>query len=599
LNQAAVKVGFAIVLVAFVACSSKRATSESSQATNEQTAAGAARSDGGDQSTTPSGVGAAPSDEEVYSAEITLSDGKVTKGDPSKVPWSDVSLICFTDCKNAPRDSGDTDMVALRDGRRKSGSIIMLEHSYNTAMHVWEGKSARVSGPNFEDVEDIPFSEIKHIKFTDHVISSIDEALRDPARAHVLGLPGDLGNDVTHLPSKLGKLTSLRELHIACMERLEDLPTELGNLRELEKLISDNGNGCQMNISLPESIGQLQKLRVLKLYGAMDPFDRDPEFPGRPTKIKTLPQTLANLENLEELDLGRNHNAIRVIPPQVASLHKLKRLALDFDDIRQVPSFIGDLKNLKELSLSGNHHRIQLPDSIAQLEGLKVSLGNNYFKRKDQELLRKRFPKIAFDFIDEFDDASSNYQPPSNPRTESVVSGGGGRTSDGWRMNWDQPDLHFTVDLKGKSVVDMKELWSSMRKDITAMDSLMSHSVDGVVLQIRCVAIRDFAKDARDRKLTDQAILAAFRDSELQTAERFLGEKLNPTSAEQQLAIGQALLWKYDKPKLRGLEQMYLTTVIGNNVVILNAVVERKSAESDVQRLLMETMSTLKVTAGR
>jgi hypothetical protein len=71
------------------------------------------------------------------------------------------------------------------------------------------------------------------------------------------------------------------------------------------------------------------------------------------------------------------------------------------------------------------------------------------------------------------------------------------------------------------------------------------------------------------------------------------------TSAEQQLNIGHALLWKYDKPKRRGFEQMYLTTVFGDRVIILNAAVERKDAEDTVQKLLLDTMATLKVFRGQ
>ena len=65
-----------------------------------------------------------------------------------------------------------------------------------------------------------------------------------------------------HLPPQLGNLSNLVELHISCLENLEDLPSEIGKLEKLEKLIIDNGDGCQMNISLPESIGNLSNLKV-------------------------------------------------------------------------------------------------------------------------------------------------------------------------------------------------------------------------------------------------------------------------------------------------------------------------------------------------
>ena len=109
-----------------------------------------------------------------------------------------------------------------------------------------------------------------------------------------------------HLPSQLGTLTNLVELDISCLENLEDLPSEIGKLKKLEKIIIDNGNGCQMNISLPESIGNLSNLKVLRLYGALDPTPSDTNEPIPPARVKSLPGTIGNLQNLEELDLGRN-----------------------------------------------------------------------------------------------------------------------------------------------------------------------------------------------------------------------------------------------------------------------------------------------------
>src|SRR5437867_2575867 len=132
-----------------------------------------------------------------------------------------------------------------------------------------------------------------------------------------------------------------------------------------------------MSVALPASIGRLEHLRVLNLYGAL---------------FKGLPATIANLQNLEELNLG--HNGVRAVPPQVASLHKLVRLGLDYGNIHQVPFFIGNLTNLRELSLVAAHGKnrpIELPQSLAALAGLKVFIGNNYLKLKDQEKLRKRF----------------------------------------------------------------------------------------------------------------------------------------------------------------------------------------------------------------
>src|ERR1044071_157593 len=194
---------------------------------------------------------------------------------------------------------------------------------------------------------------------------SLGKALREPERVRRLAIAGGEDPEMRHLPPGLGRLVNLEALELACLEKLEDLPEELGRLQRLEELVIDNGNGCTMNVRLPRSVGRLANLRVLRLYGALDPRDLGE---GRTGKSKALPDTLADLQRLEELDLGRN--GIGSVPRQVASLRGLKKLSLDYNEIRQLPPFVGDLPNLRELSLNANGG-IALPPSLARLKGLK------------------------------------------------------------------------------------------------------------------------------------------------------------------------------------------------------------------------------------
>lgn len=578
------------LLLAFVVFGTSRASdSLPVPDTNENTPQQADNSPGGpDVSVSgPSRINAQANGGDV-TAEIILRSGAVTKGDPAKASLSETSLICFPDCKDAPRDSPDTDLIMLKDGQRKSGRVSkFLEYSYDKLLKVWQGKAARLSG---DSEEDFPFSAIRYIKFSDHVFDSLTQALRKPKEAHRLSLNG---GENKHLSPRLGSLTNLKVLNIACMEQLEDLPVGIGNLLELEELVIDNGNGCQMNITLPASIGRLQRLKILRLYGALDLSGPDPGSPGPPTRKKPLPLTLGGLRNLEVLDLGRNGSGMGIVPVQIASLRKLKILNLDFDDIRVIPSFIGNLKELKYLSLVGEHHRLTLPDSFSALEGLKVDMGNNYLTLKDQDRLRKRFPKIVFSFDDEYDDVSANESAPKPPEQldESLFDGGGSMTANGWRIEWRHPGTSFTLELRGKVIHSIDDPPQGTDVGI----KLMTHMVDGVIVQIRSAAINQFAPKAAEQKLSNQSILAAHRDWEIEASERALGEKLTVKSAEQQSSIGKVLLWKYEKPKQRGFEQMFVTAVLGGNVVILNAPVEDKTAESTVEKRLLDAMSTLRI----
>jgi hypothetical protein len=241
---------------------------------------------------------------------------------------------------------------------------------------------------------------------------NLKQALRTPEKVRRLTLQGEDAG-MKHLPPGLGSLVNLEALEIACLEKLEDLPEELGNLSKLEELIIDNGNGCSMNVSLPRSVGRLTNLRVLRLYGALDGRDLDAEKPSRRGRNKPLPDTLAQLQKLEELDLGRN--GIGSVPAVVASLQGLKKLALDYNDIHELPAFVGELKNLRELSLNA-YGGMRLPPSLAGLKGLKVYMGNNKLTLVAQKQLRARFPGAVFSFENEYDDDAANQEAPKPRR---------------------------------------------------------------------------------------------------------------------------------------------------------------------------------------
>jgi Leucine-rich repeat (LRR) protein len=237
---------------------------------------------------------------------------------------------------------------------------------------------------------------------------NLEQALREPERVRRLAIQtGDL--EMKHLPAGLGRLVNLEALELACLEKLEDLPEEIGQLQKLEELIIDNGNGCSMNVSLPRSVGRLANLRVLRLYGALDGRDVGDEASGRKALSKALPDTLKDLQKLEELDLGRN--GIRSVPAVVASLRGLKKLSLDYNDIRAIPAFVGDLPNLSELSVNANGG-VTLPESLAKLKGLKVYMGNNRLTLVAQRRLRARFPSAEFSFENEYDDDAANQEAP-------------------------------------------------------------------------------------------------------------------------------------------------------------------------------------------
>jgi Leucine-rich repeat (LRR) protein len=230
-----------------------------------------------------------------------------------------------------------------------------------------------------------------------NVFDSFAKAFTSPEKVKCLN-PNFEGEDLNmkRLPAQFGTLVNLEVFSFGCLEQLETLPEEIGNLIKLRELIIDNGNGCSMSVALPASIGKLQNLRVLRLYGAIE-------------SAKPLPDTIKELRSLEVLDLGRN--GLETVPAQIAALSKLKTLRLEYNALKSVPAFVGDFKNLQELSLDANENIANLPASMAKLKNLRISMGNNALKLKAQKSLQTRFPQIAFTFENEFDDDRANEEP--------------------------------------------------------------------------------------------------------------------------------------------------------------------------------------------
>ncbi len=156
------------------------------------------------------------------------------------------------------------------------------------------------------------------------------------------------------LPSSIGKLESLEELHMT-ENRLKALPESIGNLKILRVLnLSDNHL-----IKLPNEIGQLTNLKELHLNHNV---------------LEILPETICKLKNLETFSIWGNQ--LRNLPKCMNQMDSLRVLGLSFNQLEELPDLISGFKNLEILDLSNNTIKI-IPENICNLKSIKVLWLNN------------------------------------------------------------------------------------------------------------------------------------------------------------------------------------------------------------------------------
>eukprot|EP01134_Creolimax_fragrantissima_P004650 CFRG4650T1 len=152
-------------------------------------------------------------------------------------------------------------------------------------------------------------------------------------------------NLLTHLPSEIGRLVNLRVLRV-CQNRLE---------------------------YLPDGIGQCTSLRTLTL-GSL--------FGGN--LLQTLPDSLCDLSQLEELDVSLNQ--LTTLPSRIHELSSLRTLHVSGNQLQHIPSTIGQLERLCTLDLSNNLLTL-LPSAVGNLSSLSVlNIRDNLLTRLPGEL---------------------------------------------------------------------------------------------------------------------------------------------------------------------------------------------------------------------
>lgn len=162
------------------------------------------------------------------------------------------------------------------------------------------------------------------------------------------------------------------ELDIGNTINLPNIPAEIGNLINLERLYIDN-----MGVtSLPAEIGQLTNLTYLNLYDIA--LTSLPIEIGQLTNLTylnissnnnldSIPSEIGNLTNLVELHLY--HNALISFPVELVQITSLRILSLRDNNITSIPLEVSTMGYLDILNIEEND-LINIPQPVCDLEAL-------------------------------------------------------------------------------------------------------------------------------------------------------------------------------------------------------------------------------------
>ena len=188
------------------------------------------------------------------------------------------------------------------------------------------------------------------------------------------------------------------------MSEAEKTPEQIAEERIEQALESQTTvlelSGLGLTI-LPETIGQLKKLRVLRAFrNQLTALPKSlielKELQGLyiwRNLLTQLPADIGELGQLDRLDVSKNR--LDLLPESIGRLTRLRGLYAQVNHLRELPESIGHLRQLQWLYLAENQLSA-LPDPIRQLRSLKeIYLHGNDQLGIPREILGERWEKVS------------------------------------------------------------------------------------------------------------------------------------------------------------------------------------------------------------
>ena len=197
------------------------------------------------------------------------------------------------------------------------------------------------------------------------------------------------GRNYAEIPDKIADLTNLERLELRFLPTNCRIPDSIGELAKLKYLSMysvyyNNDLDKEVGIArLPESIGNCTELEELNLTGAS--ISSLPKSITKLTKLtkldlsqclnlKSLPADIGALTGLTQLDMEvvlPNIGQISALPDSIVNLTNLTELKAGQQQLKTLPDKIGEMSGLTAIYVEGNQ-LTRLPDSIGQLQNLGI-----------------------------------------------------------------------------------------------------------------------------------------------------------------------------------------------------------------------------------
>ncbi|KAF8029731.1 hypothetical protein BT93_E2225 [Corymbia citriodora subsp. variegata] len=160
------------------------------------------------------------------------------------------------------------------------------------------------------------------------------------------------GADIDWIPETFDFPPNLRKLSLRKCEKLCELPTSIGKLKQLEEMdLSDTGI-----TQLPESVEDLSNLKTLKMES---------------TPLQKFPEDIAKLKKLEEIDFSGCTNLEAEDNCDISGLSSLRILSLSSSNVARLPQGICRLSCLQTLDVCRCERLQALPELPSSLVTLR------------------------------------------------------------------------------------------------------------------------------------------------------------------------------------------------------------------------------------